>query len=166
VLAAPTAAPPVRHPESPAAAFLPAHRRLEATPMTEPDGPWRRWLHSRAQIQPGETVLDVTGGSGLMSELNSVSDASIDVVTAQAILAYVSGQAAALRDIHRLLRPGGRAVLIEPAAPASTGRSSDPGYDLLDLAEAAGFAQLHLELHVDVRAGRRQSLAALTVVKT
>jgi MFS family permease len=166
VLAAPTAAAPARHPGSPAAAFLPAHRRLEATPMTEPDGPWRRWLHSRAQIQPGETVLDVTGGSGLMSELNSVSDASIDVVTAQAILAYVSGQAAALRDIHRLLRPGGRAVLIEPAAPASTGRSSDPGYDLLDLAEAAGFVQLHLELHVDVRAGRRQSLAALTVVKT
>ena len=58
--------------------------------------------------------------------------------------------------IHRLLRPGGRAVLIEPVST---------GYDLLDLAEAAGFAQLHLELHVDVRTGRRQSLAALTVVK-
>jgi ubiquinone/menaquinone biosynthesis C-methylase UbiE len=127
-----------------------------AIPMTEPDGPWRRWLHSRAQIQPGETVLDVTGGTGLIDELNGVRDASIDVVTAQAILAYVSGRAAALRDIHRLLRSGGRAVLIEPVSP---------GYDLLDLAEGAGFAQLHLELHVDVRPGRRQSLAALTVVK-
>lgn len=157
VLAAPTAPAPMRPPESPAAAFLPAHRRLEEPPMTEPDGPWRRWALSRAQIQPGENVLDVTGGTGLMTELNGVGDASIDVVTAQAILAYASGQAVALRDIYRLLRPGGRAVLIEPVIP---------GYDLLDLAEAAGFAQLHLELHVDVRTGRRQSLAALTVVKS
>ena len=133
--------------------------------MTEPDGPWRRWLHSRAQIQPGETVLDVTGGTGLIGELTGVRDASIDVVTAQAILAHASGRAAALRDIHRLLRPGGRAVLIEPVTPGS-GPGSHPGYDLLDLAEAAGFGQLHLELHVDVRTGRRQSLAALTVVKS
>ena len=133
--------------------------------MTEPDGAWRRWLHSRAQIQPGETVLDVTGGTGLIDELNGVRDASIDVVTAQAILAHGSGQAAALRGIHRLLRPGGRAVLVEPVAPRS-GPGSHPGYDLLELAEAAGFGQLHLELHVDVRTGRRQSLAALTVVKS
>jgi len=165
VLAAPTAAPPARPAGPPAAAFRPAHRRLEATPMTEPDGPWRRWLHSRAQIQPGETVLDVTGGTGLIGELTGVRDASIDVVTAQAILAHASGRAAALRDIHRLLRPGGRAVLIEPVTPGS-GPGSHPGYDLLDLAEAAGFGQLHLELHVDVRTGRRQSLAALTVVKS
>ncbi|HXP54312.1 MAG TPA: DHA2 family efflux MFS transporter permease subunit [Streptosporangiaceae bacterium] len=165
VLAAPIAAPPARPAGPPAAAFRPAHRRLEATPMTEPDGPWRRWLHSRAQIQPGETVLDVTGGTGLIGELTGVRDASIDVVTAQAILAHASGRAAALRDIHRLLRPGGRAVLIEPVTPGS-GPGSHPGYDLLDLAEAAGFGQLHLELHVDVRTGRRQSLAALTVVKS
>ena len=165
VLAAPIAAPPALPAGPPAAAFRPAHRRLEATPMTEPDGPWRRWLHSRAQIQPGETVLDVTGGTGLIGELTGVRDASIDVVTAQAILAHASGRAAALRDIHRLLRPGGRAVLIEPVTPGS-GPGSHPGYDLLDLAEAAGFGQLHLELHVDVRTGRRQSLAALTVVKS
>jgi MFS family permease len=136
--AAPTAAAPGYHPA---------------------DGAWRRWLLSRAQIQPGENVLDVTGGTGLMTELNGVGDASVDVVTAQAILTYESGPAGALREIHRLLRPGGRAVLLEP--------SSRPlaGHDLLDLAEAAGFAQIHLELRVDVRTGRRQSLAALTVVR-
>jgi predicted methyltransferase len=166
VLAAPTAAAPVRHPESPAAAFLPAHRRLEATPMTEPDGTWRRWLLSRAQIQPGENVLDVTGGTGLMTELTGVGDASIDVVTAQAILTYQAGPAGALCEIHRLLRPGGRAVLLEPSSRPLAGRGAQPAGDLLDLAEAAGFAQIHLELRVDVRTGRRQSLAALTVVKS
>jgi EmrB/QacA subfamily drug resistance transporter len=265
LLAAPTmagAAPARRYPgpQTPAAAFLPARRRLEVTQMTEPADRWRRWLVddrargdpareqllttylypardellNRALIQPGETVLDVGTGSGLIGfgaldrvgpsgrvifsdvaaevlgrcraavtaeglldqsdfllasadDLYDRGNASVDVVTARSVLAYVPDRAAALREFHRVLRPGGRAVLVEPITRLQAGSASYLGYDLrpvatvaakltswyaslvpetgqpllgfddrdlLDLAEAAGFGQIHLELRVDVRASR------------
>jgi EmrB/QacA subfamily drug resistance transporter len=265
LLAAPTmtvTAPVRRHPDTqtPAAAFLPARRRLEVTQMTEPADRWRRWLvddrasgdpvreqllttHlyplrdellNRALIQPGETVLDVGTGSGLIGfgaldrvgplgrvifsdvaaevlghcraavtaeglldqsdfllasadDLYGRGNASVDVVTARSVLAYVPDRAAALREFHRVLRPGGRAVLVEPIARLQAGSDTYLGYDLrpvatvaakltswyaslvpetgrpllgfddrdlLELAEAAGFGQIHLELRVDVRASR------------
>jgi ubiquinone/menaquinone biosynthesis C-methylase UbiE len=257
------APPPVRRypdTQTPAAAFLPARRRLEVTQMTEPADRWRRWLVddrargdpareqvlttylyplrdellNRALIQPGETVLDVGTGSGLIGfgaldrvgpsgrvifsdvaaevlghcraavtaeglldqsdfllasadDLYDRGNASVDVVTARSVLAYVPDRAAALREFHRVLRPGGRAVLVEPITRLQAGSDSYLGYDLrpvatvaakltswyaslvpetgqpllgfddrdlLDLAEAAGFGQIHLELRVDVRASR------------
>ena len=263
LLAAPTAAvagPVRRFPESPATAFLPAHRRPELTQMTEPADRWRRWLvdgHAsgdpsrqhllttylyplrdellnRALIQPGETVLDVGTGTGLIGfgaldrvgpsgrvvfsdvsadvlghcraavaaeglldqsdfllasadDLTDRGSATVDVVTARSVLAYVPDRAAALREFHRVLRPGGRAVLVEPITRLQAGSDSYLGYDLrpvatlaakltswyanlvpeaghpllgfddrelLDLAESAGFGQIHLELRVDVRASR------------
>ncbi len=261
LLAAPTAAvagPVRRFPESPATAFLPAHRRPELTQMTEPADRWRRWLvdgHAsgdpsrqhllttylyplrdellnRALIQPGETVLDVGTGTGLIGfgaldrvgpsgrvvfsdvsadvlghcraavaaeglldqsdfllasadDLTDRGNATVDVVTARSVLAYVPDRAAALREFHRVLRPGGRAVLVEPitrlqadsylgydlrpvatlAAKLTSWYASlvpEPGHpllgfddrELLDLAESAGFGQIHLELRVDVRASR------------
>ena len=43
-----------------------------------------------------------------------VDDASVDVVTTRSVLIYVADKAAAFREFHRALRPGGRVSLFEP----------------------------------------------------
>ncbi len=47
-------------------------------------------------------------------ELKQIADASVDVVTTRAVLAYVADKAAALREFHRILKPGGRLSIAEP----------------------------------------------------
>jgi arsenite methyltransferase len=47
-------------------------------------------------------------------KLTGIPDASIDVVTTRAVLAYVSDKRAALREFHRVLKPGGRLSIAEP----------------------------------------------------
>lgn len=46
--------------------------------------------------------------------LEGVADASVDVVTTRSVLAYVQDKIAALREFHRVLKPGGRISLAEP----------------------------------------------------
>jgi arsenite methyltransferase len=46
--------------------------------------------------------------------LKDVEDASIDVVTARAVLAYVPDKVEALREFRRVLKPGGRLSIGEP----------------------------------------------------
>jgi arsenite methyltransferase len=46
--------------------------------------------------------------------LEGIADASVDVITTRAALAYVADKRAALRGFHRILRPGGRISIAEP----------------------------------------------------
>jgi arsenite methyltransferase len=46
--------------------------------------------------------------------LTGIPDASVDVVTTRAVLAYVSNKEVALREFQRILKPGGRISLAEP----------------------------------------------------
>jgi arsenite methyltransferase len=46
--------------------------------------------------------------------LNGVSDRSVDVVTSRSVLIYVKDKASAFRELHRVLRPGGRLSVFEP----------------------------------------------------
>ncbi|MGH8170938.1 MAG: class I SAM-dependent methyltransferase [Steroidobacteraceae bacterium] len=124
--------------------------------------------------------------------LEGIPDSSVDVVVTRSVLAYVFEKTAALREFHRVLRPGGRISLAEPvyqddALAASALRSaieSDPPErvspmtvlmhrwkaaqypdteekilqspiahyserDMVRFAQAAGFTEVHLELHID-----------------
>jgi ubiquinone/menaquinone biosynthesis C-methylase UbiE len=47
-------------------------------------------------------------------DLGAIADASVDVVTTRAVLAYVADKRAALAEFHRILKPGGRISLAEP----------------------------------------------------
>lgn len=47
-------------------------------------------------------------------QLSAVATGSVDVVTTRSVLIYVKDKAAALREFHRVLEPGGRISLFEP----------------------------------------------------
>jgi arsenite methyltransferase len=125
--------------------------------------------------------------------LKDIDDTSVDAVTTRAVLAYVPDKIAALREFHRILRPGGRISIAEPifrddafeasslkkfadSLPPEEDRffrllhrwkaaqfpdteekiSGSPiaNYserDLVRFALDTGFAEIHMELHIDVR---------------
>jgi arsenite methyltransferase len=124
--------------------------------------------------------------------LKGIGDASVDVVTTRAVLAYVADKAAALGEFFRILKPGGRLSIAEPVlqddalyARALRRRVEDQSQpverfltllhrwkaaqfpdteeacdkspianyserDLLNMVRGAGFAEIHLQLHIDV----------------
>ena len=47
-------------------------------------------------------------------KLSEIADASVDVVTTRAVLAYIGDKSAALREFKRILKPGGRVSSAEP----------------------------------------------------
>lgn len=85
--------------------------------------------------------------------LEGIDDGSVDAVTTRAVLAYVPDKVSALREFHRVLRPGGRISIAEPilrddAFEASSLKtfvdslppeSTDPFFRLLHRWKAAQF---------------------------
>ena len=125
--------------------------------------------------------------------LEGISDNSMDRLMTRAALAYVPDKAAAFREFHRVLNPGGLISLAEPILQdeafatcamndlirAGAKAANEPIFpllhrckasqypdtlegvkgsaisnfserDLVNLAKAAGFERIHLELHIDV----------------
>ncbi|MFM0043021.1 class I SAM-dependent methyltransferase [Paraburkholderia sediminicola] len=131
---------------------------------------------------------------GSAESLDGIEDGAVDAVATRAVLAYVPDKMAALREFHRILRPGGRLSIAEPimrddAIEASSLRKIVEGLpekagdnffhllhrwksaqfpdteekisaspianygerDLVRFALDAGFADIHMEFHIDVR---------------
>lgn len=146
--------------------------------------PARDELLNRARLRPGETVLDVGTGHGLIGfgaleqvgafghvifsdvsqhlldqcreavtaegmldrcdflrasadALTGLDDAAVDVVTARSVLVYVTDKAAALREFHRVLKAGGRVVLIERVSRPQADPGWFLGYDVKPVADIA-----------------------------
>ena len=75
--------------------------------MTEPDASMLRRLERKAATSPGTKVFRAP------AEDLPFDDDSFDVVVSALVLCGVSDQPRALREIHRVLRPGGSLLFIE-----------------------------------------------------
>jgi ubiquinone/menaquinone biosynthesis C-methylase UbiE len=69
---------------------------------------------ARSEAQRRGVSAQCTFVGGAAESLPEVGDATVDVVTTRAVLAYVADKPAALNEFHRVLKPGGRISLAEP----------------------------------------------------
>jgi demethylmenaquinone methyltransferase/2-methoxy-6-polyprenyl-1,4-benzoquinol methylase len=134
----------------------PTYDRYAAVLSFGQDRRWRRFLVSRVEVGPRDTVLDVATGTGAVArellatkgctvvgldqsaemlaearrrlpadvrlvEANAESlpfpDGSFDALTFTYLLRYVSDPGATLRELARVVRPGGTAAGLEFAVP-------------------------------------------------
>jgi demethylmenaquinone methyltransferase/2-methoxy-6-polyprenyl-1,4-benzoquinol methylase len=98
------------------------------------DPRWRRALVDAADAHAGDHVLDVATGTRARARFAAVegsrielvegqaealpfADASFDVLTVTYLLRYVDDPAATVRELARVLRPGGRIASLEFGVP-------------------------------------------------
>lgn len=101
------------------------------------------------------------------AETVPLADASVDVITTNGVLNLVPDKPKAFAELHRVLRPGGRAQIadIVVSQPVSESARANPKLwaecvvgalvegDYLDLFRAAGFADLRVTRHFDYFSG-------------
>jgi demethylmenaquinone methyltransferase / 2-methoxy-6-polyprenyl-1,4-benzoquinol methylase len=139
----------------------PTYDRYAAVLSFGQDARWRRFLVSRVDAGPGETVLDVATGTGAVArellaqkgctvvgldqsremlaearrrlprdvrlveasaDAVPYPDASFDALTFTYLLRYVPDPAATLRELARVVRPGGTIAGLEFAVPRGVWR--------------------------------------------
>jgi len=105
-----------------------------------PRGRVRRWIRLNLEASEGPDVV-------ADAQRLPLGDASVDWVVCVEVLQYVVSPEAAIREIARVLVPGGRAVIAVPflhRADGPTDRHRFTGVSLLELVEGAGLGALSL----------------------
>lgn len=165
--------------------------------LTDVSAPMLRYAESvaeRRQVRAQCIFHECTA-----EDLSAIADASVDVVTTRAVLAYVADKKSALAEFFRILKPDGRLSIVEPLlqeeafyARALRRRIEDRSLstdrfmtllhrwkaaqfpdtedacakspianyserDLLNMVRSAGFAPVHLQMHIDVAPSLIQS---------
>lgn len=130
-------------------ANLPHYRNVERVTVSEPDPFMRRRLRPKLEAALVPVEVSEAGAEAL-----TFPDGSFDTVVSTLVLCTVPDQGAALDEIRRVLRPGGRLLFIEHVrAEGSTARWQDrieplwgrlfggchPNRDTVAAIEAAGF---------------------------
>jgi ubiquinone/menaquinone biosynthesis C-methylase UbiE len=95
---------------------------VESLTLTEPETPMLRRLERKAAVQaPGATVLRAP------AEDLPLEDATFDVAVSTLVLCGVDDQPRALRELRRVLRPGGQLLFLEHVRSGDThlARSQD-----------------------------------------
>lgn len=80
--------------------------------LTDISGPMLRYAESIAIQRDVRQQCSFLQCS--VDKLDDIGDASVDAVTTRSVLAYVLDKPAAIREIHRVLKPGGRISIAEP----------------------------------------------------
>jgi ubiquinone/menaquinone biosynthesis C-methylase UbiE len=80
--------------------------------LTDLSGPMLEYAEAVSQVRNVRSQCRFVECSA--ERLEGIADASVDVVTSRAVLAYVADKPAALRELHRVLKPGGRLSIAEP----------------------------------------------------
>ena len=96
-------------------ANLPHYRGVERVIVSEPDPFMRKRLHPKLQDARFPVELSAAGAQAL-----PFPDASFDTVVSTLVLCTVPDQGAALDEIRRVLRPGGRLLFIEHVRSAGS----------------------------------------------
>lgn len=80
--------------------------------MTDISAPLLRHVEQTALALGVSGQCDYLHGSA--DNLAGIADESVDAATMRAVLAYVEDKPAAMRELHRILKPGGRFAMAEP----------------------------------------------------
>jgi ubiquinone/menaquinone biosynthesis C-methylase UbiE len=99
-------------------ANLPYYPSLERLLLSEPDRHMRRKLERRVARDGGRSVELIDAPANRLP----LDDEAVDAVVSTLVLCTVDDPRAVLAEVHRVLRPGGRLVVLEHVASDDVGR--------------------------------------------